>query len=292
MHLSKPSLIIAITLTIAAGCGDSSSGSNIDSGPGGPVIDGSPGSGTDGGNNPGGDGSVGNPTADAAPGSGACSSIEIQCSNCIDDDEDGLIDGFDPHCISAADKDEFTFATGISGDNIDRKKQDCFFDGNSGAGANDGCDLHTCCLLDECPSDLDQNFDRATDCPPVEETSCAETCLPATPPGCDCFGCCTICNDSECYDVLINPAVAPNCDLDVLGDPTQCPTCTKIEACNTECDPTSCILCPGQTEEDLPAECNNQNQCPEGRTSCESTDDCGGTEYCSAGCCTPGIIVE
>lgn len=286
MHGLKHSLFIAIALTLSAGCGDSSSGSDIDSGPNGPAIDGSPGS--DGGNTPGGDGSVGNPTADAAPGSGECSGTEIQCSNCIDDDEDGLIDGFDPHCISAADQDEFSFATGIPGDNRDEKKQDCFFDGNSGAG-DDGCDIHVCCLLDECPPDLSADFDP-DDCTPTQQ--CIDFCAPATPPGCDCFSCCTICNDAECRDVLVNPAVAPECDVDVLGDPSKCPTCTKSTECSTDCDTASCILCPGQTEDDLPAECNDQNQCPEGRAPCETSDDCGETEYCSAGCCTAGIIVE
>jgi hypothetical protein len=38
-----------------------------------------------------------------------------QCDNCIDDDGDGLIDGFDPHCIFSLDDDESSFSTGIPG---------------------------------------------------------------------------------------------------------------------------------------------------------------------------------
>ena len=38
------------------------------------------------------------------------------------------IDLADPECVGAADNDEATYATGISGDNIDACKQDCFFD--------------------------------------------------------------------------------------------------------------------------------------------------------------------
>lgn len=45
----------------------------------------------------------------------------------------------------ANDDDEGSFGTGISGDNRDPKWQDCFFDGNSGAG-DDRCRYHTECL--------------------------------------------------------------------------------------------------------------------------------------------------
>src|SRR5690606_26909529 len=74
------------------------------------------------------------------------------CSNGVDDDGDGKVDGFDEECTGAADDDEGTFATGISGDNVDPKWQDCFFDGNSGAG-DDGCRYHTDCLTGDLPED-------------------------------------------------------------------------------------------------------------------------------------------
>lgn len=281
MRALKLSLILVTAITV--GCGDDGTGSgNPDGGdPNNPVIDAAPGGGD--GNTPPGGGDGGTNTADAAPGS-QCGLT--QCSNCIDDDGDGLIDGFDPHCISAADNDEFSFATGIPGDNKDATKQDCFFDGNSGAG-DDGCDIHVCCLLDDCP---DANFDPST-CTSLSQ-QCIDFCAPATPPGCDCFGCCTVCDGANCNDVFIHPVVAPDCDVDVLGDPTLCPTCTKSTECTaSECDPTNCVLCPGQTEDDLPAECNNQNECTDGRTPCDVTSDCAADEYCSAGCCTAGIIV-
>ena len=89
----------------------------------------------DGGN--GGDGST--TFIDAPPFDGTCTPGGPQCSNCKDDDGDGLIDGFDPECTGPFDNDEGSFATGIPGDNKDAINQDCFFDGNSGAG-NDGCD--------------------------------------------------------------------------------------------------------------------------------------------------------
>lgn len=94
-------------------------------------------------------------TIDSRPFPGMCTPNGPQCSNCKDDDGDGRIDGFDPECTGPLDNDEATFSTGIPGDNKDAVMQDCFFDGDSGAG-NDGCNIHVCCLLGaktvaECP---------------------------------------------------------------------------------------------------------------------------------------------
>jgi hypothetical protein len=216
-------------------------------------------------------------------------SRDTQCSNGLDDDDDGLADGQDPECTGAADDDEGSFATGIPGDNVDPKWQDCFFDGNSGAG-NDGCRFHTCCLLgaeggDDCP--VDQNFDPQDDCPEQTE-ECVDYCSALTPPGCDCFGCCTVCDpdSNQCFDILTNPAVAPGCTLEVIDDPDLCPPCFKnLECGGGECEPTGCALCPGQTEEDLPDECDGENECPRGSMPCETTAECGEGEYCSASCC-------
>lgn len=278
MRTTKYLLVLLAALVI--GCGDNTNNSGADGGGGGDgsttTGDGGGGGGGDGGGGGGGDGGTINPDGG---NSSACGLT--QCSNCLDDDNDGTIDGFDIECVSAADNDEGSFATGIPGDNKDSAKQDCFFDGDSGAG-NDGCVLETCCLLGDCAA--------GTDCTISQQ--CIDFCAPATPPGCDCFGCCTICEGADCRDVLINPAIAPNCDADTINDTTLCPTCTKVDSCSTTCEPSGCILCPGQTEADLPAECNNQNLCPEGQTACESGADCAADEYCGNGCCLTGIIVQ
>jgi hypothetical protein len=92
-----------------------------------------------------------------------------------------------------------------------------------------------------------------------------------------------ICNDNGCYDVLLNPAVAPECDMDVLQDPTKCPSCVKQDCGTGECG--GCILCPGQTEDDLPPECGGQNTCPDGLQTCDTTCDCGEGKFCANGCC-------
>jgi hypothetical protein len=220
-----------------------------------------------------------------------------QCANCIDDDDDGLIDGFDPECTGAADLNEGSFSTGISGDNIDAKKQDCFFDGNSGADFG-GQQISTCCLLQdgECPTangggaDGVGSFDRATDCEYSEEA--AAECGAQTPPGCDCFGCCTVCVDAGCFDILANTTVSPDCDQDTVGTDA-CPTCVKQETCTGgECDadPDDCVLCPGESTSDLPAACDGGNTCPGGNTPCTTGgDECSGGQYCSGGCCVDSV---
>lgn len=224
-------------------------------------------------------------TVELAPaGGGGCDPSGPQCNDCVDNDNDGKIDGDDPECTGGLDDDESSFATGISGDNIDKVKQDCFFDGNSGSG-DDGCDLHTCCLLDlmggACPSDLNpQQYDPA-DCTPSQE--CIDNCEPLTPPGCDCFGCCTVCIDAGCFDVLTNPAVAPDCEAEVVDDPDLCPRCVKIDSCGAECDPQGCVLCPGQSPEDLPPQCDPM--CPNGYPVCDANTPCAPDKFCSSGCC-------
>ena len=252
-------------------CGDDG-GAAPDAG-GNPGTDGGNNPGTDGGNNPGTDGGT-------QPVCGT-----TQCNNCQDDDGDGFTDGEDVHCISSQDNDESSFATGIPGDNIDSAQPDCFFDGDSGAG-NDGCDIEQCCLLGDC--------EPGTDCTVSQE--CIDFCAPLVPVGCDCFGCCTLCLDDNCKDVLTFPDSTPewDCnDLNNLDDPLKCPQCTKIDGCDSDCDLADgdCILCPGQDPGDLPADCDMQNQCPDGRQTCSATQACPSLQYCSNGCCID-IVIE
>lgn len=215
-----------------------------------------------------------------------CDPAAPQCSNGCDDDNDGTIDGDDVECTGALDDDESSFATGINGDNMDVVNQDCFFDGNSGGG-DDRCNQHVCCMLgltsQECMQrGYDNNFDPSVDgdCPPVS-ADCVENCAPYTPPGCDCFGCCTICDDTGCYDVVTNPLTAPECDAAVISDPTKCPRCEKVEECGVECEPDGCLVCPG---DELPPECEQQ-ECPAGSQVCDDATPCPAGGFCSNGCC-------
>lgn len=255
------------------------------------------------GSNPDGPGGGDAPPGDAAvpPGCGAPDLSKPQCSNCIDDDSDGYIDSFDIECTGPSDNDEATFRTGIPGDNVDPVKQDCFFDGNSGSG-NDGCEIHVCCLLgaktvQECTIGQNQ-YDPASCPPPIGNNplsqDCIDYCGALTPPGCDCFGCCTLCNPenpTECYDIATNPATSPNCTSDVLSDPTKCLRCEQVTSCgDPDCGGDTCILCPGQDPSDLPPSCDG-SACPAGTTSCANGEMCPANTYCDASnqCCI-GIV--
>ena len=247
------SLILAAALFA---CGD-------DSGSGGP----------DDGSNNGGDG--GSVWGDGGPpASGECGDGVSQCTDGMDNDGDGMIDAADVECTGPCDRDESSFATGLPGDNRDPNWQDCFFDGDSGAG-NDGCRYNTCCLYGTCSqADLDRGY-----CDVSEE--CQMTCGPATPAGCDCFGCCHFCDSEGCVDVV----PLPTCQFENLRDAETCPVCTPTTDCGAECDPANCILCPGQDPADLPPECNGSTSCPDGTSPCDPDGGCGAGEYCEAGCC-------
>jgi hypothetical protein len=168
---------------------------------------------------------------------------------------------------------------------VDPKTQDCFFDGNSGGG-DDKCAYHTCCL-----TDVKHDGTCAITAPPYDPADCTVTaeciknCAPATPPGCDCFGCCTVCAGDDCRDIATNPAISPECDLEHLDDPDKCLACVKSTECNgTTCGGETCVLCPGQLAEDLPASCNQTPVCPNS-TVCASSADCEAGDYCASGCC-------
>ena len=269
----------ALALLVACGQRAGSAGGDGDAA----IGDGNGGGGGDGG------------SIDAPPFSGMCEAAGPQCSNCKDDDGDGFTDGFDPQCSGPSDNDELTFATGIPGDNKDAVDQDCFFDGNSGAG-NDRCSIHVCCLLgaktvEDCKIGQSR-YDPRSCPPPIGNTpiapDCIQQCGALTPPGCDCFGCCTICDplSHNCYDILINPADSKGCGTTTLGDPTKCLTCTKVATCgNTQCGGQTCVLCPGQDPATLPMSCNGMTTCPEGRATCLDEGACPEGNYCSAGCC-------
>lgn len=211
-----------------------------------------------------------------------------QCSDCIDNDNNGLIDGFDPTCLSPNDRIEGSFETGIPGDGTNRDILDCWFDGNSGGG-DDGCFVHICCMLEECPASLQQKY-RPEECETSISQTCVDNCLEYVSPGCDCFGCCTVCYNGECHDIFVGtPMNFPDCQLDVFNDPAYCPRCHLNQDCANPCDPSNCELCPGMTVEDLPPECNNQSQCPDGVQVCTVSTECDPFHSCSTGCCIPYV---
>ena len=226
------------------------------------------------------------PTSDTETSGGVGSCTEklcdgklYACGDCLDNDGDGKIDLADPECISPCDDDESVFTTGIPGDNMDPCNQDCFFDGNSGAG-DDKCNWNLKCDPespggDDCPYDPDFN-----NCPDMQNEACAANC--AVPNGCDCFGCCTVSVGDMSYDIYLGD---PDCSLDMID---QCESCTKNLDCDDSCEPEMCELCFGQDPDDLPPECDG-NECEEGQPSCTvddmGNDDCPDGFFCFVGCC-------
>lgn len=221
----------------------------------------------------------------------ACLAGSTACSNCEDDDGDGLIDAFDPECTGPLDDDEATFATGIPGDNIDFC-QDCFFDGNSGH-EDDGCDYHTDCLYGMVPPPRGNSgcFSCET------SAECQDNCLEYTPNGCDCFGCCEVFDrDGESRLVLLDS----QCTVDDLS---ACQSCQQSADCRNDCDP--CEICIGKTTvapscgdepddpdapdagqppgDDPPDE--GVPSCSDGRAACTEEMPCPSTDYCLTGCC-------
>ena len=152
-----------------------------------------------------------------------------QCSNSIDDDQNGLADLLDPKCTSEIDDDEFTFATGIPGDNTNSPSLlDCFFDGDSST--SEGCEIHACCMIDgPCPQEY-LPFDP-NQCDVSAE--CVAQCEPLVRKECDCFGCCEICDAGQpgCFEVFIHPVISPFCEIGLLDNPEFCTPCIR----NTQC---------------------------------------------------------
>lgn len=213
-------------------------------------------------------------------GSVDCGNQTYACGDGSDNDGDGLVDLADPECTGPCDDDEASFQTGIPGDNVDCR-QDCFFDGNSGQG--EGCTWDLRCDPNN-PGEFigceynggGNNCDNQQNQP----QECLDFCTPLTPPGCDCFGCCTVETDEGSVDIFLNGD--PNCSLDNLE---ACTECMQSEDCVNECEPDECEICFGETE--LPVGCDDPNceSAPGG--ACTNTDDCEQFQYCFQGCCYP-----
>lgn len=180
-----------------------------------------------------------------------------QCTNCVDDDGDGLIDALDPECIGPRDNDERTFGLGIPAD--DACLMGCAFDGI--VGKDDPCVLDARCVYGSSDPRCAYDYAIATDptrCPTPSD-ACVAHCKPMVPDDCDCFGCCIVRKGSSPYLIKL----VDTCTFDALDDPTKCPSCRITWRCaNVKTSP-----CPYE----LPV-CDPTNPCPAGY-------------YCLTGCC-------
>lgn len=210
-----------------------------------------------------------------------CLGRTLQCGDCKDNDSDGLIDAQDPECLGPCDNTEgpalISDVGGVTGSTC---HVDCYFDYGNGMG-NDTCWWdHQCdplepekalgCLYK--PQLVGGNF-----CPQPQDPACAQYCLPLTPNGCDCFGCCTFpeLNGGYVWIGAKDPKTKEGiCTLATITDPTKCPPCTPIPGCENPCG--KCELCMGKTT--LPPECYSST--PDGGT---TTTDGGGTTTVDAG---------
>jgi hypothetical protein len=122
--------------------------------------------------------------------------------------------------------------------------------------------------------------------------ACVSACLPRTPNGCDCFGCCQVARaDGSLVNLLLNPS----CSLDRIDDQTACPRCVTSTECFNPCG--TCELCPGKKSAELPELCAGGSggqqpayTCDGGEQVCGDRLPCPAEYYCHQGCCLQAIF--
>jgi hypothetical protein len=225
----------------------------------------------------------------------SCGGTLRQCGNCSDDDGDGRIDAEDPECLGPCDDSEAELFSGISVRVNGSCRSDCYFDLNSGSG-DDGCNWSFRCdpqataplysptglaMCEYDPTLAVCQMDSA------RARACEAGCLPLTPNGCDCFGCCELPAQSGNYIWLGSENQQNHCELESSADPTKCRPCTPVPSCQNDCK--ECELCVGKPT--LPASCGSAARpaCAEGVQPCDPSDSgsCGALHYCITGCCVP-----
>jgi hypothetical protein len=174
-----------------------------------------------------------------------CGSKVAACGDCVDNDADGLVDLDDPECLGPCQNAEDSFFGSVPLQSRGRCAQDCYFDDDAGFG-NDGCVWnHHCDPLSVAPDFYPEGEQCAYDpSQPVQgsgpscetaaltqSSQCLEACLPLTPPGCDCFGCCIFAGAPTPVWLGSNDGTNPTCTLDTLGDPSLCRPCTQVMSC-------------------------------------------------------------
>jgi hypothetical protein len=229
---------------------------------------------------------------DGASDAGGCvrSVCATACGDCVDNDGDGLVDMEDSACTSPCDGTEDSFSDQPNLDALVPCRSDCAFDDNSGSGDDHCLGSHRCD-----PLEISPRFDPegqacsympdAGDCAPQPDT-CRAKCLPRTPNGCDCFGCCELLRGSGHY-VWLNSlgTQGPSCNtLADVTDPNRCRPCTPVADCFNPCE--GCERCVGSP--DLPGGCATP-ACPAGMQSCgwPGASACPAGSYCLTGCCAP-----
>ena len=240
-----------------------------------------------------------------------CQGHIYECGDLVDNDGDGLLDSQDPDCLGPCDDTEDSYYGGISGQPGPLCFLDCYFDQDSGAGNDDCYWNHKCDPNEVAPGYYPESENGAmcaydmTAMTPGTSGSCDELymdqsaeclnyCLPLTPNGCDCFGCCELPAGGGEFVWLGSDAEgtkAGSCTMADVADPTKCEPCVPVAGCLNDCAP--CEICIGQPT--LPPECggggagggggggqecNGAQQC-----GLEGQAPCAAGYYCITGCC-------
>jgi hypothetical protein len=207
-----------------------------------------------------------------------CAGSTRACGDCLDNDGDGSIDANDPECLGPCDDSESELESGIPVNVNGSCRVDCYFDRNAGSG-DDGCNWSYRCDPVSVAPDYSPTgsamceYDAALASCDSTLDACATSCLPLTPNGCDCFGCCEL------------PAGSGR--FSWLGSGDEMRSCTPAPGCENPCD--ECELCVGKAV--LPVSCSAGlgPTCPPGVRACDPSSfaGCGPLEYCITGCCVP-----
>jgi hypothetical protein len=176
---------------------------------------------------------------------GNCQGHLYECADCIDNDGDGVADAKDSQCLGACDNTEDSYFPNMPGANNAPCKADCYFDQDGGSGNDDCYWQHECDPLEvspdfnpegnKCEYDPDSSIPGYTGtCETAFATQsqdCLDYCLPLTPNGCDCFGCCSI--PGAATTVWLGSLVnkVPTCTINSVSDPTLCKPCTVVPSC-------------------------------------------------------------
>lgn len=225
----------------------------------------------------------------------ACRNTVYACGNCEDDDGDGLVDSQDPECLGPCDDVESSFFGGVTRGSGCRL--DCYFDRNSGGG-NDRCSWnHSCDPLSLAP-DFPPSGDAACRYEPTTtlgdqtcdearenmSATCREACVPLTPNGCDCFGCCQLPARTGRFVWLgSQEAGMGTCDATRADDPSACRPCTPVPSCFNECE--ACEVCVGGAAERDPSCPGSEPACEGTLGPCSANASCPSGAYCITGCC-------
>ncbi|HYP74726.1 MAG TPA: hypothetical protein VER12_02150 [Polyangiaceae bacterium] len=230
-----------------------------------------------------------------------CQGKRYRCGDCIDNDGDQLADADDPECTGPCDDTEDSYYGGIPGGNNAPCRQDCYFDPDTGSGNDDCYWSHECDPLSLAPDyppsgDARCAYQANATIPGSNSTCsgliatqssvCHDTCLPITPNGCDCFGCCELPAASNHF-VWIGSAAqnVGTCDTAHVNDPTACRPCTQVPSCLNPCD--ACEVCVGRTAPSADCGSTDPGRCPPFVDACGQPGEpgCGPGFYCITGCC-------